>query len=183
MKQIVHKLFWAWQFEQEEQWLNSMSSRGLNLTGTGLFRYEFAEGVPDEYQYRLEMLEHWPSHPESQTYIRFMEDTGAEMVSSVKNWVYFRRKKADGSFALFSDIDSRLRHFRRVSTLLIPLVLVTLLIGLVNLAIGITVRAPESIINLWEGIFLLLCCAFLSSGLFSVLRQIRLLKREREIRE
>lgn len=183
MKQIVHKLFWVWAFEKEEQWLNQMSAKGLHLTGAGLFRYEFEEGASREYQYRLEMLEHWPNHPESQAYIRFMEDTGAEMVSSVKNWVYFRKRKADGPFELFSDIDSRLKHFQRISALLLPLLLVELTVGLVNLFIGITHTAPETGVNLWEGAFLLLFGIFIGAGLFSIRRQIQRLKRERAIRE
>lgn len=183
MKQIVYKLFWVWQFKKEEQWLNSMASQGLNLTSASLFRYEFEEGVPGEYQYRLEMLDHWPNHPESQAYIRFMEDTGAEMVSSLKNWVYFRRKKAEGPFALFSDLDSRLKHVRRIAALLIPLLLATLAVGLVNLVLGITRHIPETAFNLWLGILALLFALFIGEGLYSILRQIRQLKREREIRE
>ena len=41
MRQVIHKWFWAWEFEKEEQWLNEMSAKGLALVGIGYCRYEF----------------------------------------------------------------------------------------------------------------------------------------------
>ena len=35
MKKVIHKLFFAWNFEKEEQWLNEMASKGLVLTYAG----------------------------------------------------------------------------------------------------------------------------------------------------
>ncbi len=41
MKHIIHKWFWAWDFDKEEKWLNEMSAKGLNLTGVSFCRYVF----------------------------------------------------------------------------------------------------------------------------------------------
>lgn len=35
-------------------------------------------------------------------------------MGKLKNWVYFRKKTAEGPFELFSDLDSRLAHVERV---------------------------------------------------------------------
>ena len=43
MKKVIYKLFFAWNFEKEEQWLNEMASKGLVLTYAGLGKYEFEE--------------------------------------------------------------------------------------------------------------------------------------------
>jgi len=111
MRKTVHKIFFAWQFEKEEKWLNGMSAMGLHLAGVGFLRYDFEEGTPGEYTLRLQMLEKWPSSVQSVQYIKFVEETGAEHVGTLARWVYFRKKTAEGeAFELFSDIDSRIRH-------------------------------------------------------------------------
>lgn len=119
MRRVIWKKFWAWDFDKEEAWLNKMAGIGLQLTGVSFpFRFEFEDGTPGEYAVRLELLDHWPSHPESAQYIRFVEDTGAEHIGSIMRWVYFRKKTDAGGFDLFSDIDSRIRHLNRILTLI-----------------------------------------------------------------
>ncbi len=117
MKFTVHKVFFAWDFEKEEKWLNEMAAKGMHLTDVGFCRYVFEEGTPGEYQYHLEWLPQLPTHPESLAYIRFIEETGAEHVGSLKKWVYFRKRVTEGAFDLFSDLDSRISHFRWVARL------------------------------------------------------------------
>ena len=118
MKQVIHKIYWIWDFEEEEKWLNEMAAKGLHLTDVGLCRYVFEEGEPGAYRYRLELLQNYPSHAESADYIAFMEETGAEYVDHVDRWVYFRKKAADGEFDLYSDINSRIDHVGRILTLI-----------------------------------------------------------------
>lgn len=117
MKKTIHKLFFIWNFDKEEQWLNQLAAQGLVLHSPGAGRYVFDVGQPGEYAVRLEMLDNWPSHPESVQYIRFVEETGAEYLGSVMRWVYFRKKKERGGFDLFSDIDSRIKHLNRILAL------------------------------------------------------------------
>ena len=137
MKKKIHKLFWAWEFEKEEKWLNDMAAKGLLLTYAGVFTYVFEDGEPGKYQYRLELLENAPKHFESQKYIEFMEETGAEHIGTVMRWVYFRKKASDAPFEIFSDISSRIEHMKRLQNLLTCLVVAELLIGTSNLMMGI----------------------------------------------
>lgn len=118
MRMTVKKLFWAWDFEKEEKWLNEMSAKGLTLVAVVLCSYIFEDGIPGEYTIRIEYLNNWPSHIESQQYIRFIEETGAEHICSVNKWVYFRKKAELGSFDLYSDIDSRIKHLNRILLLI-----------------------------------------------------------------
>ena len=135
MRKIIHKLFFIWSFDKEEIWLNEMAAKGLCLAGVGFARYEFEDCVPGEYNIRLELLKDSVNHPESQNYIRFLEDVGAEHIGTLFRWVYFRKKADAAPFNLFSDIDSRIHHLDRM--LLIPCVL-----GLANLlnAVNMTHR-------------------------------------------
>lgn len=114
MKRVIHKWFWAWNFDKVEKWLNEMASIGLCLSSASFLRYEFEDCLPGEYNFRLEMLEYLPDHPESRQYISFIEDTGAEHVTSFMRWVYFKKKTADGPFDLFSDSTSKIRHLNRL---------------------------------------------------------------------
>lgn len=49
------KIFWPWQDQEEEAWLENMSRQGLRLKRPILpARYEFTPGQPKEYTYRLD---------------------------------------------------------------------------------------------------------------------------------
>lgn len=124
-RKTVHKWFWVWDFEKEERWFNVMAQTGWLLDGVGFCTYHFVPCTPGEYAVRLEM------HPHDKEYIRFMQETGAEYVGRVFQWIYFRKKTQDGPFALFSDLDSRIAHLDKIGRMLA-------LLGLANLLIGIT---------------------------------------------
>ena len=102
-------------FEKEEVWLNEMSSNGLALINRFLREYEFTDCNPGEYIYRIEYLKKRPGSRESQKYLSFMIDSRVEYVCSQGNLVYFRRKADEGPFEVYTDIDSKLSYYKRVS--------------------------------------------------------------------
>lgn len=130
MKHVVWKAYWD--FEKEEKWLNEMSSKGMALTDYTWCRYVFAETPNNEYIYRLELLEHAPTHAESRAYIRFLEESGIECVATYQRWIFLRKKSSEGPFDIYSDIESKINHYRRVSTFLGTLGLLNLFLFLVN---------------------------------------------------
>ena len=121
----IKKCFWVWQFEEEERWLNTMALEGWVLDRVGFFGYEFLRCEPGEYTVRLEMHDH------DEAYLNFMAETGAEYVGRIVKWVYFRKKAELGAFDIFSDLDSRLNHLKRIGTMLRGVGLAVLVIGLV----------------------------------------------------
>ena len=128
MRHSIMKLFMD--YEKEEKWLNDMSAKGLQLVHYSFPRYTFEEGEPGEYNYRIQLLENIPSHLESQAYIRFLEEVGVEMVGSYIRWVYFRTKTADGPFELYSDRESRIRHYGQICLMIGA-------VGAINLGVGL----------------------------------------------
>ena len=38
-RKIIKKWFWVWEFEKEEQWLNTMAQSGLVLDKLGVCKY------------------------------------------------------------------------------------------------------------------------------------------------
>ena len=51
------RLFFAWDFQREEDWINRLSrDKGLQLERVGCCHYVFAEREKGAYTYRLELL-------------------------------------------------------------------------------------------------------------------------------
>jgi hypothetical protein len=114
MRREIWKIFFAWNFDKEEKWLNKMAAEGWQLFDVGPNRYTFEEGAPGEYIYRLEMLKNRSEGAKSMQYIAFVEETGAEHIGTVSQRAYFRKKAGGAGFDLFSDIDSRIGYLNRV---------------------------------------------------------------------
>lgn len=176
MKKTIVKLYWAWQFDKEEKWLNECSAKGLHLCDVGVFRYTFEEGTPGAYSHKLELLENWPTHPESVAYIRFLEDTGVEMVGSILRWVYFRKKTVDGPFDLFSDLDSRIKHLNRILMLFIPFMIIEFTIGTINVFFSKTLNQSVGTLNIFLGFVFVY-------GIYVINKKKQKLKKERMIYE
>jgi hypothetical protein len=98
MKKTVRKIFFVWEYEKEEQWLNEMSKQGWQLTKATFGKFRFESGTPDEYTYRLELLDKSLSSKENTSYLNFLQDTGIEMVGECRQWIYLRCKTANGGF-------------------------------------------------------------------------------------
>lgn len=137
MRQTIRKVFFIWNFDKEEQWLNEMAAKGLCLISVGFCKFEFEDCVPGEYRICLQLLEKPPRNPEMRKYIEFLEQTGAEHVGSMTRWVYFRKKASEGDFELFSDNPSRFKYLTSILSFITLVVCLNLLIGLENLALAL----------------------------------------------
>lgn len=123
-------------FEKEEQWLNEKAAEGLNFISYRFGRYTFEESTPGEYIYRIELLKNPPTDEESQDYLIFLEDTGVECVDTYGNWAYFRKKAADGPFEIYSDVESKAGHYRRIAYMFAIIGVLNLFIAVFNLSIS-----------------------------------------------
>ena len=122
----VRKTFLVWDFDKEDRWLNTMAQEGWVLDRVGFGVYHFRPCEPGEYTVRLEMKEM------DDEYIRFMEETGAEYIGRVFNWIYFRKKAEMGPFDIFSDIDSKIAHLNKIGRMLAIVGGANLVIGMIN---------------------------------------------------
>ena len=165
-RKTVWKWFWVWDFEKEEDWLNEMAMNGWVLDGVGWCTYHFVRCEPGGYSVRLEM------HPYDESYLAFMEETGAEYVGRVMMWIYFRKKTAEGPFNLFSDIDSRIGHLNKIGRILA-------IIGFGNLLIGVANSISAAHIG-WVN---LLCATLLMYSLGRIHGKKEALERERLLHE
>lgn len=128
-RKTIRKWFWVWDFDKEEEWLENMASNGWVLDGIGFCTYHFIKTEPGEYSVRLQYL---PIAEENTDYTNLLEESGAERVGRMVQWVYYRKKTADGPFQLFSDLDSRITHLDKIAKLMLIMAVANLLIGVVN---------------------------------------------------
>jgi hypothetical protein len=179
MKHIIWKA--CYNYEKEEKWLNGLAAKGLAMTNYSWCRYVLEETPPGEYVYRIELLDHTASHPESRRYIAFVEETGAECVATYMRWVYFRKKAADGLFELFSDNTSRIAHYRRVRAFWLAFVFIEFTAFAINLAVGL--MPPLSVLHLVLAALLGILFGIFLALVLQLTRHIRRLGREQRITE
>ncbi len=177
MRKVVYKGFFVWNFEKEEKWLNEMATKGLALISVGPFRYEFEDSLPDEYEVRLELLKKNVDNPESESYIRFVEGTGAEYIGTFNRWVYFRKKTKEGSFELYSDNSSKIKQIERIIGSILFIVLLNIFFGAENIYFMLSLDSAfnaTGFINLFLGAFGLI-------GIIRLWKKKKKLERDKDI--
>lgn len=165
-RKTIRKWFWVWDFDKEERWLNEMALAGWLLVNVGLCSYTFERCEPGEYAVRLEM------HPADEAYIAFMQETGAQYIGRVIQWIYFSKKTEDGPFEIFSDLDSRINHLDRIARVLRVIGIANLLIGAMN----VFSYSRAGVVNL-------LCATLLMYGLGRIQGKKEALINDRQLRE
>ena len=183
-KIIIHtkyKWFWVWDFDEEEKWINQMSSEGKHLVAANWIKFQFKDGEPNKYIYRMQKIEGSPDKPSNKDYITFVEETGAEMVSSTAGWVYFKKEKDGKEFELFSDIDTKIKHLRKGSLLLLVTAIILILLGTANLYMY--VMEFPMILNLIVGISVIAVGVVFMFGYAKTKTKIKSMKSLRQLQE
>ena len=139
MRRVIHKIFWVWQLEKEQAWINEMASHGYSLEHAGRLTFEFEETEADLYTYKTLFLKGWADSEENRKYLKFLEEMGIKVVCSINNpsttRIYTRALTADypDGIDLFSDIDSKINGMKVMSGYMIFVMAFTLFAALLNL--------------------------------------------------
>ncbi len=113
MNKIIRKVFWVWNLEKEEAWLNEMASNGWVLVSVKPFKYEFATCTPDtRYGIKVLYLDKSITGGNVKSYITFLCESGVEYISLRGNFVYLRKKITNGPFEIFSDNISKIKYLK-----------------------------------------------------------------------
>lgn len=176
MRKVIHKVFFVWNYEKEEAWLNEMAAQGLALVAVGFCRYEFEDCVPGEYKIALDYL--YKSCAENQKYVEFLEDTGAEHVGTIVRWAYFRKKTAE-PFSILSDNCSKIALFTRIMRMLLAAMILNLYAFCFNIGNYFSYRDPVFLLS-FINLFLVLVLLY---GYWRFYRKRKKLKEEQNIFE
>ena len=96
-------------------------------------------------------------------------------MGSYLNWIYLRKKKEDGEFELFSDLQSRIDHLSRIIRLLAVLGGINLFSGLYNIILYFLIGEPVSLLGLLN----MAIVVFLSFGGSRLWKKREALKKEK----
>ncbi len=122
------KVFWAWQDEKEEKWLEEMSLKGWHLVKLAPFFYKFRMGPPRRMVYRLDYkMTLDKDYAEYQT---IFNDSGWELVATMSNWHYYRIEPENERIPeIYNTNHARAQKYRRLLMALLPiLVIITVVI-------------------------------------------------------
>ena len=154
----VWNFFTIAQWEEEEQWLNAMARNGWHLVRINcLLRYVFEKGTPGEYIYKLDLPDNLEHGMDEQAYCNFLAECGIELVCKQKQWLFLRKRAADGAFDDKDDLFAKLKMTNKaysyaIRTLSMLLRCFAILIG-VNI-IALCCVNNVDISNLLEGVII-----------------------------
>ena len=189
MRRVIHKLFWIWQLDKEEDWINEMARHGYSLEHTGRMTYEFEETEADLYKYRSLFLKGSFSGKKNTDYLRFLDEMGIKVVAHC-NYpgtciVYLRGSSSDfpDEIEIYSDIESRIEALKTFRAYMIFVILLLSFLAYINLYSGLNLRNSVFWLNL---IMAVLVVALLIAAIVAevnIFREISKLKKERAIHE
>lgn len=107
-----HKVFMAWDYDKEEDYINNKSKEGWQLIKGGCFNSKYQKDISKRYIYKIDFNYKAISNSKSkQMYLDMFEADGWEYISSTFNgWSYFRKpydeNLKDEDYQIYSDSDS-----------------------------------------------------------------------------
>ncbi len=122
---VSHKVFMAWEYEQEEIYLNEMSKKGWQVTEGGCFHTVFEKIPGRQFCYRLDYNPKAMKDPEErERYIETFAADGWEFINNTFNgWIYLRKERKEGmeeeDFEIYSDSSSLGELFARFDRMLL----------------------------------------------------------------
>jgi hypothetical protein len=119
----VFRLFFVWQDEAEEKWLERQERDGWRLARPGPL-YLFERSTPAEARYRLDYRSRMPGG--QQEYLDLFRDAGWHWVGRFGGWQYFRSSSPEAP-EVFSDVTSRMQKYKQMLALLLAALLVNLI--------------------------------------------------------
>lgn len=109
-RKSVWNFFTIAQWEEEEQWLNQMARNGWNLVRIDfLVRYVFERGTAGEYIYKLDLPDKTIHGIGDAEYCNFLAECGITMICKQKQWLFLRKRAADGPFNSSGNMFARLK--------------------------------------------------------------------------
>ncbi|MBM7567596.1 DUF2812 domain-containing protein [Paenibacillus sacheonensis] len=128
-----YRLWFSWQYEQEEKWINELSRQGLQWKRGGIIRNEFERDASVRYTYRLD-YQLGLNKEKREEYLELYRDAGWEFRGNcTPAWFYFRRAwRPEEDPQLYTDRESLVTHYKRLRSMMAVMLLINLFIMCLN---------------------------------------------------
>lgn len=113
----MYRFRWYYDKDKEEEYLNEMSAKGYAMKHYFLGLYDFEECNPNEYTYRIDLINDMTLKERKELY-DLVSDSGGEHVQSWGFWAFFRKR---GKFELYSDRESQIHQYERIRIVFLAL--------------------------------------------------------------
>lgn len=136
--------------DKETRWLNDMSDQGWAMNGffAGFYRFEPCE--KGKYTYQIDFGNEFFSV--SDDYREFMSDSDIEIIQSWGFWVFLRKLSSEGEFQLYTDVDSKIEHYKKIRNMFKAVTVIELICLFIELFSASMTKSPL----LWSFVFLIL---------------------------
>jgi hypothetical protein len=162
-ERTVFKVFWAWQDDAEEIWLEEMAKTGWHLKGVMPFVYTFTRGEPQIYSYRLDFK--YTLDKDYGEYQTIFKDSGWELVALMSNWHYYRIRPDSLSVPeIYNDNFSKSIKYQRLLGILLPIIVVIM----ITVPPGFT--SSRAYPGIWWDVVIILGLAIKAFFIFAVIR-------------
>lgn len=168
-RKVSHKLYGAWEYQEEMEDLNLFSQEGWQLEKGGCFHSVFVRDTAVRYIYQIDYA---PGIQDKERYLELFTEQGWEYINATYNgWYYFRKEYREDmpeeEKEIYTDRKSLKEMQRRYMGLL-----TALMILLVVLAVGYCVMAARmhSLMILTEAIAFIVLGATIAIGLLNAKR-------------
>lgn len=98
--------------DKETAWLNAMAADGWAMTRFIAGFYWFDSCEKGKYAYQIDFGQGF--FHINNDYREFMQDTDVEIVQTWGPWVILRKLTANGSFKLYTDVDSNIQYYTKI---------------------------------------------------------------------
>lgn len=183
-KNIVRrfKWWWAWNYEEQEQWLTDMNKLGYKMISgiLGIY-FAFEVGNFEEYVYKLDYKR--LRGKKFYEYIQLFSDCGWEYIDSTKGWHFFRKKDSSVELPeLYTDSESKSQIIKQLlGTMLALLVMyIPMLIWFVSTLISGDINPGVDNENV--GIFIFDIAVYLFDTIFIVYVLKKLISKYKQLK-
>lgn len=151
----VNKLFFAWQYEQEEEWLREMSNKGYEFVSWSIFTYKFRKIEPKDVIYKFDYSPWWCNDSDENT--EFIKECGWELCETKCGWKFYRCD-ADKCVCedIYSDKEGKLQIIKRFRRFLIVLTIIEAILLFLGFILPIIESKSLDVMNIILWIIIIL---------------------------
>ncbi len=113
MKTVIRKVFFAWDADKEQEFLEKKALEGLKLVEVALFKYTFEKFSPETLSYQMEFRSF--DNMSEDEFLQLYEDAGWNLAARMGMWYYFSSSNTkENDVSVFNTNESEKQKYKRL---------------------------------------------------------------------